>query len=561
MNLFGYELKKAQKKRDEADPKIQSFAPPAETIDGGYSIDAGGHYGQVFDLGNSTYKNEIDLILKYREIAMLPEIDAAIEDIVSESIVSDEDSAPVELITEDLDLPDSVKKKIVEEFENVVELLNFNWYGHDTFRRWYIDGRLYFHKIVDKNNPKNGLLEIRPIDPTKLRRVKENVKEKDPTTGIDVVVRTEEYFIYSPSGHTSGPNSFSAGPQATGLKIAKEAILFVSSGILDPTRSMVIGPLHKSLKVANQLGMLEDALVVYRLARAPERRIFYIDVGNLPKGKAEEYVNGIMTRYRNKMTYDASTGEMRDDKRHMSMLEDFWLPRREGGRGTEITTLPGGENLGQIEDILYFMKKLYKSMGVPSSRLSSEDSPMVSIGRSGEITREELKYQKYISRMRKKFSSLFIEILRDQVLLKGILTEDEWDEIKQDINVDYAKDNYFAELTEAEILRDRLATLREIEEYVGKYFSMNWIRKNVLHQSDEDIDLIDKDIAKEPSNDDIEYEESYKYKRSEDEIRANVMREETQKRLLENLNDFITSDDSDEIINNIKSMTENLNNG
>lgn len=557
MELFGYTLKKIKDKEEETNSKnsAPSFVPPADSIDGGYSIDAGGHFGQIFDVSGQNYKNEIDLILRYRDISLLPEIDAAIEDIVAEAVVSDEDSAPVELITEDIDLPENVKKKIREEFENVVEMLNFNWYGHDIFRRWYIDGRLYYHKIIDINNPQNGLLEIRPIDPTRIRRVKENIKQKDPSTGAETVVDVKEYFIYTPNrlGNSS------IGGVDTGIKITKEAITFVSSGILDPTRTMVIGPLHKSLKTANQLSMLEDSLVVYRLARAPERRIFYIDVGNLPKGKAEEYVNGIMSRYRNKMTYDASTGQLKDDKRHLSMLEDFWLPRREGGRGTEITTLPGGENLGQIDDLLYFMKKLYKSMGVPSSRLNSEDAPMVSIGKSGEITRDELKYQKMIARLRKKFSALFMDLLEDQVVLKKILTKEEWDEVSQDINVDFAKDSYFSELAEAEILRERLLTLREIEEYVGTYFSREWIRKNVLRQSDEDISIIDKQIDKEPKNTEVEYEEGYK--RTEEEIRASVLKEETHKKFLESLNSFINDDSSDDILGNIKTMSESLKHG
>ena len=431
-------------------------------------------------------KTEIQQIIKYRNVAMQPECDAAIEDIVNESIVADEDSAPVELNMDGLDQSDKIKDMIKEEFEYIVKMLNMNWQGHDIFRRWYIDGRLYFHKIIDEKNPKGGIIELRNIDPTKIRKIREVKEERDPVTGTKMIKGVKEYYLFQ-------NNAMSKSSQ--GLKISKDAICYVTSGVLDPSRKRVLSYLDKAMKTTNQLRMLEDSLVIYRLARAPERRIFYIDVGNLPKGKAEEYLRNIMTKYRNKLVYNASTGEMKDDRKHMSMLEDFWLPRREGGRGTEITTLPGGENLGQIDDIVYFQKKLYKSLNVPVNRLEQE--AQFSLGRSSEITRDELKFQKFINKLRKRFSMLFIDLLKTQLVLKGVVTEEEWNEMKQEINIDYQQDTHFSELKESELLRERLGTIREIDEYVGKYFSQEWIRKNVLRQTDDDIKEIDDQIAAE----------------------------------------------------------------
>ena len=456
----------------------------------GNVINAGGHFGQYVDINGDQTKSEKELILKYRDISQHTECDAAVEDIVNEAIVSDDDSSPVSLIMNDLDQPDRIKKMINEEFEHVVSMLNMNWYGHDIFRRWYVDGRLYYHKIIDEANPKNGLIELRSIDPTKIRKVRELKKEKDPKTGAEIIVGSTEYFIFQ---------NESLGSKAQGLKIAKDAVAYVTSGLLDPSRKKILSHLHKALKPVNQLRMMEDSLVIYRLARAPERRIFYIDVGNLPKGKAEEYLRNIMAKYRNKMVYDAETGDMKDDKKHMSMLEDFWLPRREGGRGTEISTLPGGENLGQIDDIEYFRRKLYKSLNVPSGRLEQEQQ--FNLGRSTEISRDELKFQKFINRLRKKFSALFIDILKTQLILKGIVTNEEWEDIRSDISVDFLRDNHFSELKDAELLRERLGTLREIDEYAGRYYSVEWIRKNVLMQNDEDIEDIIKQIDAEGMND------------------------------------------------------------
>jgi len=480
--LFGFQIKK--KTEDVEDKKKLSFVPPTNTDEGeGFVINAGGYFGSYVDIDGAGAKTEKDLIMKYRDIAMQPECDAAIEDIVNESIVSDEDSAPISLIMDDLDQSDKIKKMINDEFEYIIELLNFSWNGHDIYRRWYIDGRLYYHKIIDQKNPKRGLLELRPVDPTRIRKVREVKKERDPVTGVEMIKGVNEYFVFQNDGMNRAQ---------TGLKIAKDSITYVTSGVVDATRKRVLSYLHKAIKPVNQLRMMEDSLVIYRLARAPERRIFYIDVGNLPKGKAEEYMKNIMAKYRNKMVYDANTGEMKDDRKHMSMLEDFWLPRREGGRGTEITSLPGGENLGQIDDIVYFQKKLYKSLNVPASRL--EEQTQFSLGRSTEITRDELKFQKFIGRLRKKFSMLFIDLLKTQLVLKGIVTEEEWEEIRQDINVDYLQDTHFAELKNAELLSGRLAALQDLDQFVGKYFSREWVRKNVLMQTDDEMKEIDKQM-------------------------------------------------------------------
>jgi hypothetical protein len=494
MELFGFEIKRKDEEKEEK--KKASFVPRDEEDGAGQIVNAGGFFGQYLDTAGEGFKTDADMILKYRDVATQPECDAAIEDIVSEAIVSDEDGAPVDIILDDLDQPDRIKKLIKEEFDNVLELLNLNWYGHDIFRRWYIDGRLFYHKIIDEKNPKRGILEIRPIDPTRIRKVKELQKEKDPKTGQDLVVGQKEFYIYQ-------DKALSKTQQ--GLKIAPDSIAYVTSGVLDPTRKKVLSYLHKALKPVNQLRMMEDSLVIYRLSRAPERRIFYIDVGNLPKGKAEEYLKGIMNNYRNKLVYDANTGEIKDDRKHMSMLEDFWLPRREGGRGTEITTLPGGENLGQIDDIFYFQKKLYKSLNVPVNRLEQE--AQFSLGRSSEITRDELKFQKFISRLRKKFSTLFVDLLKTQLILKGIVTEEEWKEFQAQINFNFMQDTHFAELKESELLRERLGSLREIDEYVGKYYSLEWIRKNVLMLTDDQIEEMKKQMEDENKSGEVQPEE------------------------------------------------------
>jgi hypothetical protein len=488
--LFGFELKR--KEQDKAEAKKKSFVAPLEDDGSSYVQASGGHFGQYVDLDGGQAANEADQIRRYRETASQPECDAAIEDIINEAIVSDSSSAPVDLITDDLDQPDNIKKLIREEFESIVELLQFNHYGHEIFRRWYVDGRLFYHLIVDEKSPKKGILEVRPIDPTKIRKVKEIEKEKDPATGAEVVTKVDEYYLYQDTALVKSNQ---------GVKISKDAIQYTTSGLLDPSRTKVLSYLQKAIKPVNQLRMMEDSLVIYRLSRAPERRIFYIDVGNLPKGKAEEYLKNIMNSYRNKLVYDANTGEVKDDRKHMSMLEDFWLPRREGGRGTEITTLPGGENLGQIDDIIYFQKKLYKSLNVPVNRLDQESQ--FSLGRSTEISRDEVKFQKFVNRLRKKFSWLFLDLLKMQLVLKGIITEADWRVIKEQIVVDYIRDSHFSELKEAEVMRERLGMLTELDQYVGTYFSVEWVRKNVLMQSDEDIEAMKEQIETERSSGEI----------------------------------------------------------
>ena len=490
--LFGFEINRKGNKPVE----LPSFVPDTDE-DGVGVINSGGLQGQYVDIDGDSAKNEVDLILKYRDIAAHPECDAAIEDIVNEAIVGDNRSAPIEIIMDELKASDKVKSAIKTEFENVISLLHFNAYSHDIFRKWYIDGRLPYHVIIDQANPKKGIKELRYIDPTKLRKIKEIETEKDPKTGANIIKKSEEYFLFQDSNMAGNDQ---------GLKISPDSIAYVTSGMLDPSRKRILSHLQKAIKPTNQLRMMEDSLVIYRISRAPERRIFYIDVGNLPKGKAEEYLKNIMGQYRNKLVYDASTGDIKDDRKHMSMLEDFFLPRREGGRGTEISTLPGGENLGQIDDIVYFQKKLYKSLNVPANRLEQESG--FNLGRSTEISRDEVKFKKFLDRLRKRFSDLFLQLLKTQCLLKGIVTTDDWKSFKEDIAFDFIEDNYFAELKEAEILRERFEMLGQMDEYVGKYVSNEWIRKTVLRQSDDEIAEIKKQIAAERKSGEIEDEDA-----------------------------------------------------
>ena len=479
--LFGFEINRKSSKSKE----LPSFVPKTDE-DGSGVIQAGGHFGAYIDMDGDKFKNEIDLILKYRDIASQPECDAAIEDIINESIVGDHDESPVNLVLDELEISDKMKESIKFEFDAILKLLNFNAYAHDIYRKWYIDGRLPYHIIVDKTSTKKGIQELRYIDPTKLRKVREIEEKQDPKTGAKIIEKSDEFFLFQ--------DKLMSGAEQ-GLKIYPDAIAYCTSGVMDPGRKRILSYLHKALKPVNQLRMMEDSLVIYRISRAPERRIFYIDVGNLPKGKAEEYLKGIMNQYRNKLVYDASTGDIKDDKKHMSMLEDFFLPRREGGRGTEITTLPGGENLGQIDDIIYFQKKLYKSLNVPSNRLEQE--AQFTLGRSSEITRDEVKFKKFIDRLRKRFSDLFMQLLKTQLLLKGIITESDWQEWKESIAFDFIEDNYFSELKQSEMLRERFEMLGSLDEYVGKYISNEWIRKNVLRQSDDEIEEIKKQIDQE----------------------------------------------------------------
>jgi len=496
VELFGFELKRKAAEKEEA--KKKSFVLPMEDDGSSYiSTGAGAHFGQYIDMdGAFGAKSEGDLIRRYRDVAQQPECDAAIEDIVNEAIIGDGDSAPVDIRLDDLEQPENIKKQISEEFYRIVELLQFNHYAHDVFRKWYVDGRLYYHIIVDEKSPQKGILELRAIDPTRIRKVREVESDKDMNTGANIIKKINEYYVYQDTT-LSNTNQ--------GLKISKDAIQHCTSGLLDPARKKVLSHLHKAIKPVNQLRMMEDSLVIYRLSRAPERRIFYIDVGNLPKGKSEEYLKSVMANYRNKMVYDAATGEVKDDRKHMSLLEDFWLPRREGGRGTEITTLPGGENLGQIDDIIYFQKKLYKALNVPVNRLEQE--AQFSLGRSTEISRDEVKFQKFIDRLRKKFSWLFLDLLKTQLMLKGIITEQDWFEFKELISIDFLKDSHFAELKDNEILRERIDILGQVDQYIGTYFSKDWVRKNVLMQTESDVQQMEKEISAEKASREIEDEE------------------------------------------------------
>ena len=478
--LFGFEIK-----RKTAQKELPSFVPKTDE-DGSGVIQAGGHFGAYIDMDGDKVKNEVDLILKYRDIAAQPECDAAIEDIVNESIVGDHDEAPIDIVMDELDISDKMKETVKFEFDHVLKLLNFNQYAHDIYRKWYIDGRLPYHIIIEKGSPKKGIKELRYIDPTKLRKVKEVEEKQDPKTGAKLIEKVDEFFLFQ-------DKTMNGAEQ--GLKIYPDAIAYCTSGVMDPGRKRILSYLHKALKPVNQLRMMEDSLVIYRISRAPERRIFYIDVGNLPKGKAEEYLRGIMNQYRNKLVYDAKTGDIKDDRKHMSMLEDFFLPRREGGRGTEITTLPGGENLRQIDHIIYFHKKLYKSLNVPVNRLEQE--AQYSLGRTTEITRDEVKFKKFIDRLRKRFSDLFMQLLKTQLLLKGIITESDWKEWKESIVFNFIEDNYFSELKQSEMLRERFDMLSSLDEYVGKYISNEWIRKNVLRQTEDEIEEIQKQIDQE----------------------------------------------------------------
>ena len=470
--LFGFEIKRQELEDAKKKPSIV----PARDDDGaGYITASGTHYGQYINLDGDDSKDNYQLIMRYRGVSMHPEVDAAIEDIVNESIAGGELEQSVDIKMEELKQPDNIKKQIKEEFDNIISMLNFNEYGHDIFRRWYVDGRIYHHLVVNESQLKAGIQEIRYIDSSKMRKVKQIKKKKDPQTGANLIEKVDEYYIYQEK----------PGQQNSGVKMSLDSVSYVTSGLLDEGRKKVLSYLHKALKPLNQLRMMEDSLVIYRLARAPERRIFYIDVGNLPRGKAEQYMKDIMTRYRNKLVYDSQTGEIKDDRKHQSLLEDFWLPRREGGRGTEISTLPGGDNLGQIDDIVYFQKKLYRALNVPINRLEQE--AQFSLGRSTEISRDELKFQKFIDRLRTKFSALFMDILKTQLMLKGIITEEDWNLMKNDIIVDYVRDNHFTELKDLEILREKTQTLDMVHNYVDVYFSREWIMKNVLHFNDEDI--------------------------------------------------------------------------
>ena len=499
--FFGFEIKRKEK-------ELGAVTPPA-TDDGTYDISGGGFYSTILDTDGRS-RTEDDLIRRYRDIAIQPECDSAIEDIVSEAIASDERDMCVSIALDNLQVSTSIKKRIKEEFERILQLLDFNNKAHDIFRRWYVDGRIFYHKVIDSQNPRKGIQQLRYIDPRKIKKVRE------VQTGIrgqvDVVKKFKEFYIYNQHGHQVNNTS-------TGVKLTFDSIAYCPSGLIDMHKGTVLSYLNKAIKPVNQLRMIEDSVVIYRISRAPERRIFYIDVGNLPKIKAEQYLKDVMNRYRNKLVYDASTGEIRDDRNHMSMLEDFWLPRREGGRGTEITTLPGGANLGEIDDITYFQRKLYRSLNVPISRLEAEQN--FSLGRSTEITRDELKFTKFVGKLRKKFSVIFNDLLRTQLILTGVIAEEEWKSMSEHIQFDFLQDNNFTELKNAELLKERLEMLSQVENYVGTYFSKEWVKKNVLHLTDDEIGEMQKQMDSEGDDNGEDGDNNFEQKGDGNEPRKN----------------------------------------
>ena len=476
-------------------PNESSFALPTNALDdGAVTITGNAHYGTYVDLEGSI-RNELELITRYREMANHPELEMAIDEIVNEAITRSEDGKIIDVVMDNLKQPESIKKKIREEFNNVMRMMNFANLADDLFKRWYIDGRIYYHIVVNEKNPKEGIKELRYIDPRKIRKVREVQKDRDPKTGASVIKSIAEYYVYNDRGTTT--QTYTAQVNQ-GLRIASDAVININSGLMDAKNTFVISYLHKAIKPLNQLRMIEDAVVIYRLSRAPERRIFYIDVGNLPKGKAEQYLRDVMVKYRNKMVYDATTGELRDDRKHMSMLEDFWLPRREGGKGTEITTLPAGQNLGELEDVKYFRNKLLNALNVPIARLEPQQSGgMIGIGRSTEVTRDEAKFAKFVQRLRNKFTQVFDEALSVQLTLKGICTRQEWEEFKEDIYYDFQKDNNFVELRDAELLRERINLLTQVDPFVGRYYSADWVKRHVLQLTNEQIEDMEKEIAEE----------------------------------------------------------------
>jgi hypothetical protein len=494
IKLFGFTIGRKDIVQVEK-PEQASFALPTQAIDdGAVTITSNAYYGTYVDLEGSV-RNELELITRYREMANHPELEMAIDEIVNEAITYSTDKRVVDVNTDNLKTTDSIKKKITEEFETVLRLLNFSNLASDLFKRWYIDGRMYYHIVVNEKNSKEGIQELRYIDPRKIRKVREVKTGRDPKTGATVILSTAEYYVYSDRGTTTQNYTSSTN---SGLRISPDSVININSGLMDAKNTFVISFLHKVIKPLNQLRMIEDAVVIYRISRAPERRIFYIDVGNLPKGKAEQYLRDVMVKYRNKMVYDASTGELRDDRKHMSMLEDFWLPRREGGKGTEITTLPAGQNLGELEDVKYFQKKLLNALNVPLSRLDEQGGGgFAGLGRSQEITRDELKFAKFIQRLRNKFSIIFTEALGTQLILKGICTSEEWKEWKEVITYDYKKDNNFTELREAELLQNRLQMVGLVDPYIGKYFSHEFVKKKILQMTDDEIEEMQEQIESE----------------------------------------------------------------
>ncbi len=496
--LFGFSIDDTEKKSKSVVSPV-----PVNNEDGVDNYIASGFYGSYVDI-EGQYRTEFDLIKRYREMALHPESDGAIEDVVNEAIVSDLYDSPIEIELSNLNATDNLKKAIRQEFKYIKEILDFDKKSHEIFRNWYVDGRLYYHKVIDLKNPQEGIKELRYIDPMKMRFVRQEKKQDKNVIGPNIPGRDEqkngiapeieEYFVYTPKPNYPTGN-LTGGGGNKGTKIAKDAITYCTSGLVDRNKGLVLSYLHKAIKALNQLRMIEDSLVIYRLSRAPERRIFYIDVGNLPKVKAEQYLRDVMNRYRNKQVYDANTGEIRDDRKFMSMMEDFWLPRREGGRGTEITTLPGGQNLGELADIEYFQKKLYRALGVPESRIAADGG--FNLGRSSEILRDELKFAKFVGRLRKRFAQMFNDMLKTQLILKNIVSIEDWDRISDHIQYDFLYDNQFAELKETEMLNERLGVLATIEPYIGKYYSTHWVRSKVLRQTDGEMIEMDDQIEQE----------------------------------------------------------------
>jgi hypothetical protein len=500
--LFGFKIPDGEDKQSKG---VVSPVPPSDEDKSDFYVSSG-FYGQYVDI-EGVYKSEQDLVRRYREMCLHPECDSAIEDVVNEAIVSDLDDSPVEIELSNLNASDRLKESIREEFKYIKSLMNFDKKCHEIFRTWYIDGRVFYHKVIDLDNPSDGIKDIRYIDPLKIKLVRETDKTgSNRLSPFDVskngndpknagAPKINEYYVYNPDGGSKGSGIYPSKSAKGAVKIAKDAITYCTSGLVDRNKQTVLSYLHKAIKALNQLRMVEDSLVIYRLSRAPERRIFYIDVGNLPKIKAEQYLRDVMNRYRNKLVYNADTGEIRDDRKYMAMLEDFWLPRREGGRGTEITTLPGGQNLGELTDIEYFQAKLYKALNVPSSRLDSQGG--FNLGRSSEILRDELKFTKFVGRLRKRFSQVFNDMLKTQLILKNIITPEDWSELEDHIQYDFLYDNHFSDLKKNELLNEQLGVVASMEPYMGKYFSNHFVRTKVLKQTEDDIKEIDKEIEKE----------------------------------------------------------------
>ena len=478
--IFGFKIERKSEERPNAN--VPAFALP-ENDDGSVMFAGGGAYGSYLNM-EGEYKNEVELIYKYREMSSLSDCEVAIENVVNEAIVAGKGERPVNILLDNLSLTESIKTKIRNEFDTILDLLNFNNFGHEVFRRWYVEGRLYYHIMIDENDPSRGIVELRSLDATKIKKITQVNKEKKQDT---INVKVNEVFNYNPAGLNA--------QNRQGILISRDSIAYCTSGLLDKRKKMVLSYLHKAIKPLNQLRMVEDAIVIYRISRAPERRIFYIDVGNLPKVKAEQYIRDIMTRYKNRLVYDSDSGEVRDDRRHQSMLEDYWLPRREGGRGTEITTLPGGENLGQLDDVEYFQRKLYKAMHVPVSRLEADSG--FSLGRESEITRDELLFSKFVHKLQIRFSSLFQEVMEKQLILKNIMTSSEWNAVKDKIQYDFTSDHFYTELKQQEILNARMTLARDSEDFVGKYYSKEWFRTNILRQTEEEAQLEDERIESE----------------------------------------------------------------